>query len=246
MFIESDTINIKGIPQYVRIRELLRKAIQEGQFQVGDQIPSETELAEIYDVSRMTARRAVNDLADEGLLVRQSGLGTFVCDPKYIRRASRLTSFYEEMERQGFKPTSRVLSLELKTASQDVAAKLQLSEDDRIIKSVRLRLVDGKPIALHKAYVPYHLFPNLLNRTDLDTKSLYSIYEQEGFEIIKGKDRITAIMPNPEQIELLEMPPNIPIMLTERVTYVAGEKIIEYVRSYTRADMYAYEVEILR
>jgi len=246
MFVEKSGMNISGIPQYVRIRELLRKSLQAGQFQIGDQIPSETELAQTYAVSRMTARRAVNELAEEGLLVRQSGLGTFVCDPKYGRIGSRLTSFHEEMQRQGYHPTSRVLSQTVDAATKDVAAKLQLNEGDKVIRIARLRYVDGKPVALQKAYIPYQLFPDLLDRTDLDTQSLYQIYEQRGFEIIKGKDRITAIKPNAEQIRLLGMSPAIPVILTERVTYAKGDKLIEFVKSYARADMYAYQVEILR
>lgn len=246
MFVEKDGLNISGIPQYVRIRELLRRSLRAGEFQIGDRIPSETELAETYVVSRMTARRAVNELAEEGLLVRQSGLGTFVCDPKYGRIGSRLTSFHEEMKRQGYNPTSRVLSNGAEEATKDVAAKLQLDAGDKVVRVVRLRFVDGKPIALQKAYVPYQLFPDLLDRTDLDTQSLYQIYEQRGFEIIKGKDRITAIRPNAEQIRLLKMSAGIPVILTERVTYAKGDKLIEFVKSYARSDMYAYQVEILR
>jgi len=246
MVADKSSLNISGIPQYVRIRELLRRSLQAGEFQVGDQIPSETELAQTYVVSRMTARRAVNDLAEEGLLVRQSGLGTFVCDPKYGRKGSRLTSFFEEMERQGYHATSRVLSQELKEATKEVAAKLQLEAGDKVIRIVRLRYVDGKPVSLQKAYIPYQLFPDLLDRTGLETQSLYQIYEQRGFEIIKGKDRITAVKPNAEQIRLLEISPAIPVILMERVTYAKGDKLIEFVRSFARADLYAYEVEMLR
>lgn len=246
MFVEKDGMNTSGIPQYVRIRELLRRSLQAGEFQIGDRIPSETELAETYVVSRMTARRAVNELAEEGLLVRQSGLGTFVCDPKYGRIGSRLTSFYEEMKRQGYHPTSRVLSKGVEEATKEIAAKLQLDAGDKVIRIMRLRYVDRKPIALQKAYVPYQLFPDLLDRTDLDTQSLYQIYEQRGFEITKGKDRITAIKANAEHVKLLKMSPAIPVILTERVTYAKGDKLIEFVRSFARADMYAYQVEILR
>ncbi len=205
MIVEKDEMNISGIPQYVRIREMLRRSLQAGKFQIGDQIPSETELAHTYVVSRMTARRALNELADEGLLVRQSGLGTFVCDPKYSRKGSRLTSFHEEMELQGHHPTSRVLSKGVKEVTKEVASKLQLAAGDQVIRIVRLRYVDAKPVALQKAYVPYQLFSDLLERTDLDTQSLYQIYEQRGFEITKGRDRITAIKPNAEKIKLLEM-----------------------------------------
>lgn len=246
MIVEKDGINISGIPQYVRIRETLRRSLQAGKFQIGDQIPSETELAQTHVVSRMTARRAVNELAGEGLLVRQSGLGTFVCDPKYSRKGSRLTSFHEEMALQGHHPISRVLSQGVREATKDVAAKLHLDAGEKVIRIVRLRYIDAKPVVLQKAYLPYQLFSDLLDRTDLDTQSLYQVYEQRGFEIIKGRDRITAIKPNAEKVKLLEMAPTIPVILMERVTYAKGDKLIEFVRSYARSDKYAYEVEILR
>ncbi len=242
----KEKIDTRGVPQYVRIREDLRRAIDNGTYKVGDAIPSEPALAEEYDVSRMTARQAVTELVDEGLLVRRPGLGTFVQHPRYVRRSSRLTSFYEEAVDTGRAPYSRVLGLECIPATGAVATALDLEEGDLVIRSQRLRFMDGVPTAIHDAYMPYELYPGLLDRTDLAHESLYAIYESQGYRITKGRDRISARMPTDEQRELLQMEPNQPLIVVERITYAQDDIIVEFVKSFVRADRYVYEVEVLR
>jgi GntR family transcriptional regulator len=236
----------KDIPRYVCIRESLRAAIDSGGYPLGSRVPSETELARKHGVSRMTARRAILNLVSEGLLYRRSGSGTFVTRPKLVRKVGRLKNLYEEMEEKRFLPISSLLELRRIPADRSVTAALEIDHGEDVIYCRRLRNLIGEPVALHEAYVPYRRFPELLEHTDLEQKSLHRIYEERGLKLAGGRDRINAVMPNREQAEHLAIQGNVPLLMIERITFTEDGLPIEFVRIYVRGDQRAYEVELIR
>jgi len=238
--------NVRGVPLYIQIREALRDAILRGIYRVDDQIPPEDALAAQYGVSRMTARRAVMELVNEGLLVRYPGRGTFVGRPKLGRRSTRLTSYFEEMVARGLQPSSQVLSLGLVPASGKIASALEIPEGQSVIRVERLRFANDEPMTIHEAYIPYQLYPELLRRKDLGIQSLYVLYEQRGFRLAKGRDRIEARLADARQAKLLGISCGSPILYTERITYTDDGTIIEFVQCYSRADRYFYQVDLHR
>ena len=144
-------------PIYIQIHNRLRKAVEDGQWQVGDKIPSERELAIQFGVSRMTLRQAVQTLVEEGLLERRVGAGTYVANRKVQERVSGVTSFTELMEQAGKVPSSRTVSYHITTPSLSESEKLQLAPNEQILRMERIRFGNDEPICFEVATVPERL-----------------------------------------------------------------------------------------
>src|SRR5690349_19645318 len=113
-------------PLYDQLKEILRQEIAKGAYRPEEQLPSETQLVQRYNISRTTVRQALNDLVNEGILYRRQGKGTFVAPPKIEQELVRLTDFVEDMAQAGLNPSSKVISLTEEAASPEVAATLGL------------------------------------------------------------------------------------------------------------------------
>lgn len=135
-------------PKYRRLLETLRTEIQQGIYQVHDRIPSEKELRERFDVSRVTVRRALKELTDEGLLVRYQGKGTFVSMPKIQRDLKSVTSFHTSCTLMGLTGSARVISSQMTVPGERDMKELQLDADARVVEIRRLCMADGEPVML--------------------------------------------------------------------------------------------------
>ncbi|MBQ6527015.1 MAG: GntR family transcriptional regulator [Clostridia bacterium] len=135
-------------PKYRRLLETLRTEIQQGIYQVHDRIPSEKELRERFDVSRVTVRRALKELTDEGLLVRYQGKGTFVSMPKIQRDLKSVTSFHASCTLMGLTGSARVISSQMTAPGERDMKELQLDADARVVEIRRLCMADGEPVML--------------------------------------------------------------------------------------------------
>jgi len=166
------------LPLYAQIERNLRDLIQGGRLQPGQHVPPEWELAELYGVSRLTVRRALDDLVRQDWLNRRHGVGTFVSRPAVAAIAPSKLSFTQEMLAIGRKPSSRLLSCKVVTAPQSVnscrAATLLLLDDQAaLVEIVRLRLADDLPLLLETAYLSSLRFPDLESDEELAGGSLY-------------------------------------------------------------------------
>ena len=157
-----DTLNeISGIPLYIQIRERVLEQIKNNEIRMGDKLPAEEEIARESGVSRLTVRRAMDDLVADGLLQRIRGKGTFVVSRRMTRHYSRLTSFYEEAAEQGLKPSSRLLSFAIVSAPPEIAGRLDTASSAQVYAIKRLRILDSHPIAVHQLYIPCDLLKQL-------------------------------------------------------------------------------------
>jgi GntR family transcriptional regulator len=210
----------------------------------GSAIPPERVLCERFGVSRMTLRRAVDDLVREGFLERQHGRGTFVAVPK-IAQPLTMTSFTEDMRRRGFAPASRTLSLTRVSAGAPLGRRLEISPAATVLQIRRLRLADNQPMAIETLHVPEALVPGL-TAADLVDTSFYELLDlRYGFVIASGRQTIEPTVTNEEESELLGVPVHSPAFLFERTTRVQHGTVIEFVRSVYRGDRYQFEVELL-
>lgn len=209
----------------------------------GTAIPPERELCERFGVSRMTLRRAVDDLVAQGLLERQHGRGTFVVKPK-IAQPLTMTSFSEDMRRRGFEPGSRTLALDQTSAGARLARPLEVSPAEPVLRVRRLRLADQAPMAIETLYVREALVPGL-SRADLDSASFYELLrERYGVEIASGFQTIEPTVTSDEESALLGVPLHSPAFLFERITRRQSGEVVEYVRSIYRGDRYQLQVEL--
>lgn len=233
------------VPMYVQIEEHLKRRMKQGEFTVGTAIPSERELTEMFDVSRMTVRQSVMNLVTEGLLYREKGRGTFVAAPKMEQPLSGLTSFTEDMLSRGMEPGTKLISLKKVVAEDDIAKALQLIEGEQVFAVKRIRYADHKPMAIERSYLPVKIVPEL----DLNTVegSLYSFIEQQKeLSISHALQSMEATLVNKEDAEFLQISVPAAVIVIERVSYLTDEIPFEIVRSTYRADRYKFTSEIRR
>lgn len=232
------------IPLYHQIKTLLEERIDSGEWPPGLRVPSERELCEQFGVSRITVRQAISQLVYEARLVRQQGLGTFVASPRIHQHLSLLTGFTEDMQRHGRRPSSRVLRFEQASASASVGRELGLETGEPVILLMRLRLIDGDPLAVETAFLPAHRCPGLLGE-DLENQSLYSLLGRK-FAIFpeRALQRLEAVACPEAEARLLGVRKASPILHIYRTTFNGQDQPFEYTESYYRGDRYIFQAEL--
>ncbi len=230
-------------PLYSRLRQAIRDRVTTGEWRPGDQIPTIRQLGELYGVSRITVVQALDTLAHEGVLIRWQGKGIFVSQPRAAEPRIPLLSFTEETVARGATPSSRTLRLRLEQATPGLQARLDLNPHEGVVLLERLRLVNGSPLALQQAYLPRHIVPNLLDRTE-PIESLYQVLaDTYGVLPTSASETYAAIRLDANQARLLETRPGAPAFQVHRTLRDQHGRTIEFVRSVVRGDI--YEVRLL-
>lgn len=230
---------IAGVPQYRRIEHALRERI--ARLRPGAELPSDAELCAEFGVSRMTARNAMQRLAEEGLIVRLPGRGSYVAQPPVHRRADQLMTFSREMQRRGRVPTSEVLAREVRPASAQEAATLGVDPEEPIVSVRRLRLADGVPIALERAVLNRSV-ADVVMSADLVRGSLHEALARAGHVLRRGTGTITAEPASGEDAGLLRVGGGEPLLVERRVILDSQGRRIEATESRYAADRYALDV----
>ncbi len=224
-------------PLYDLIEQNLRELILHDHLHVGEAVPSEWELAELYGVSRLTVRTALDDLTRQGWLIRRHGVGTFVAHPKVTEITPSKLSFSEQMRAIGRTPSSELVSLGVVVADAVVASQLNLEQDHPVVEIVRLRLADGEPVLLETSYLSQRRFPLLENATELATSSLYDwlvAYYQTSVAMMD--QTLEPVLLNEAQAFQLKTQPGTPAILSKVLAYTTAGDPIEYSWSVTRGD----------
>ena len=237
---------VSPIPLYYQLAELIREQIESGELKPGDQLPSERELGERADISRMTARQAVAYLVNQGTLVARPGVGTFVVEPKLTHDALHLLGFTEEMIHKGWAATSRVLEQTLVTPPPPVTTWLELKPGEPAVKIVRLRLSQDVPLLLETIFLPAALCPGLESE-DLGAKSLYTLLEQRyGLRLERARQTFESTTANEYEARLFGITPGAPMILLEGVTYGSQGRPLEYFKAVYRGDRFKFELDSYR
>lgn len=181
----------------------------------GDAVESDSELSALFNVSRMTVRQAAQRLADEGLIYRVPGVGTFVAEPKVHRDIARLRSFTEEMTRRGAVASSRVLVVEIRTGQPAELAALHLAPRAKVTHVRRLRLADGKPVAIENVVLPISCAA-VLNH-DLEHGSLHDALREIGEIPTGATGTLIAANAGQDDAELLGVQPAAALLVEERL-----------------------------
>ena len=234
-----------GKPKYQQIKDLLLGSIQSGALDDGACLPPERELCERYDVSRVTVRKAIKELEDEGAVYRIQGKGTFLRRPqnKITQVFTRLTSFTEDMLSRGMTAGSRILLTEQVAASAEIAEKLDLAPGAPVILFRRLRLADGEPMAIETSYLNDKLFHPMLDK--YTGGSFYSFMRDELGLVPRRAVQSLEVADIPEwEAKLLGDPGRSVALLMCRQTFDASDRPIEYVVSKYRSDKYRFHIEL--
>jgi GntR family transcriptional regulator len=228
-----------AIPHYRRIEAVLRRRIASGQ--PGDALPSDAQLCVEFGVSRMTARNAMQRLAEEGLVIRAPGRGSFIAEPPLHRQANRLMTFSDEMRRRGLVPESRLLALEVRPSSEAEAFHLGLAPGEPVVAVRRLRLADGIPMALETAVLDRRVGPAVM-QADLVTGSLHEAIRAAGHVLHRGSATIRAESAGPEDAAILGIRIADPLLVERRVIRDNHGRRIEATESRYPGERYALDV----
>jgi GntR family transcriptional regulator len=234
------------LPLYHQVREAILTLIVEGGLQEGSLIPTEREIGEKFQVSRITVRRAIDELVREGYLVAQQGKGTFVARPKIDRRMTQMQSFSEQMSEEGHRPGSQLLSLRHEKATGHVASELEIQNDDWIWVVERLRYADDEPICISVTYLNLPLDVTLTPAELQQEPSLWAILDKKGVRLTRSEETVQAIGAGEREAELLNIEVGAPLLLVDGVVYTADNTPIEYHEMFNRGDRYKYSIQTTR
>lgn len=228
------------VPLYHQLAEQLGEAISSGVLQPGDPFENEVAIVERLNLSRPTVRRAIQELVDQGLLLRRRGLGTTVAARKVHRRAE-LTSLWDDLARAGALPTTKVLSHEL-VQDERVATALDLPLDTVFLSIVRLRSSGDAPLAVLQNWLP----PGLddLTRERLEDEGLYALLRERGVRPVVAHQSIGARTPTARERKYLGIRGSEPVLTMSRSAFDAVGKAVEFGDHCYRASTYTIEVMI--
>jgi GntR family transcriptional regulator len=232
------------VPLYHQLQTLLKTEIESGKWRPDEQLPSETKLAEMYQVSKITLRQALEKLAELGYIRRVHGRGTFVERRKFDEGPRELTSFTEEMRKHDLDATSRVLSQRVVEADARVSDVLGLPAKSRVFVLKRVRLAAGEPMSIQTAHIPAAFVPGL------EVTSMVSLYDvlQREYHLYAARARETyfAAAADASAASLLGIPAGAPVFSVERVTLLPNEKPFEFVQSVVRGDRYSIVLDLVK
>lgn len=233
-----------SMPLYVQICEYWRARIVRNQLKPGDQLPTETEMARLHGVSKITVRQAIHLLVNEGLVATRQGKGTFVRSAKHQWDLSKLYSFSEDMEMRGFAPGGRVLKKEIVKGAVE---QLKLDDNNALaIRVERLRLADNEPMAIELLRMPYEPFADIYDDI-VDNVSLYKLIEDKtGIKPGYGTQFIEAALPDKREQKLLQINAQEAVLKLERVSFSREGTPIEHTISTYRGDQYRFRVTLKR
>lgn len=229
-------------PLYLQLRRRISEAIEDGRLTPGESLPAERDIAAMSGLSRVTVRKAVQELVATGQLVQRRGSGTFVA-PRVERVEMplwRLNSFTEDMARRGKVTDAIWLMRGLAESSPDEVMRLGLKAHERVARLARVRLTDGVPLAIERAALPGSMLPD---PEDVE-QSLYEYLGARGLRPIRAVQRISATNITGEDARLLELPSGAAGLQIERISFLASGRVIEITKSIYRGDAYDFTAEL--
>jgi GntR family transcriptional regulator len=233
---------VRGGPLYLKLKNMIEDAVVSGRLKHGDALPAERDIADEAAISRVTVRKAIDDLVDQGLLVRRRGSGTFVVKPvpRMQQALTRLTSFSEDMRRRGMVPGSRWLDRGIFEPTSEETMTLGLAGSARVARLTRLRTANDMPIALERTSLADDMLPD----PDLVENSLYQALAQRNIRPVRANQRICAVLLKDEETELLGVPPGSAALSVQRIAYLEGGRVMEVSTALYRSDAYDLVAEL--
>jgi GntR family transcriptional regulator len=237
---------LDGTPLHKQISDWLRGQIQDGLLKESEKLPSENELSDSFDVSRVTVRRALQTLENEQLIYRCQGLGSFVSDQRTRQSFTELKDFEEELSGTGLQASSKVISFGQEKVTPEICSYLGVKEDAIVVKLERIRLGNEQPIAYDITWMPL-FYGQLIDGHDLQKTTLFKILENE-FEIPidKGCYRLEATAADTAIANYLDIKKQTPVLLIDRISYTIKDKPIYFQKRYYRNDKIVFEVRTQR
>ena len=229
-----------GVPLYYQLKEYLLEEIKKN-YQAGDLLPSEGEIERKYGVSRITVRKAIEELSREGIVIKKQGKGTFVQEQKILYDANVIGSLTQRLEKQNHQLQTKAIEYLTITEAHHVKTLLQC---DTLLCIKRYRTLDEKPFAIMLNYIDITRVPKLQERFNIE--SLYTFYTQQyGIKFYHAEETVEAKAATEEQSQQLELPPHMPLLSLQRLSYDQNHQPVEYSDIVIRSDMYKHKIILL-
>ena len=226
-------------PLYRQLMQRIRVDIEKGKYPEGSRIPPEHELEQLYQVSRVTVRRALAELTEEGLLERKQGKGTFVSAPRIRQDLKSLHSFYDACKQNGRVPTTEVLHVKETTAEARDAEELNLRPGSRIVETLRVRKADGEPVVLERNR--FSMAFAYLEDEDL-RGSLYAVLREYGAEPTQAVHDISLTLATEEQAALLKVERGTPLLRLHELIFDQRGRPLHNSDQLIRGDRFVFRI----
>jgi len=235
---------LKDTSLYFQTKEHLKKYIEDNGLKAGDCLPPEKDLTARYGVSRITMRRAMEELEREGFIYRLHGKGTYVSSQRINVQLSYLSSFTEDMLERGYSTFSKILELKVIPPDDVVKKALHLENGKNIILLERIRYADNQPIALEKCYIPQEPFANIIHQ-NLENQSLNKLMQtMYNIRFSYAKQWIGTKIASKEVKKIFGITTPIALLAMKRNVYDVNDIPVQYTISYYRGDFYEYEITL--
>lgn len=237
----SNLQNKVASPLYQQLYDAIMEKITLGEYQVGSQIPSEDQLSQIYKVSRITVRSAIQKLCDDNVLVKKHGKGTFVSLPVYVESVSAEGSFTKSCLQMGKTPSTEIISKDLKYIDKRICEQLNIDENEKAIHIQRLRFIDGHASMLEEDYFIAN-FDFMLSKSVEQQPLLDVIRENTGNTAKFFDDVIEIKYATKEQAKYLDCVIGAPLLYVSQVVVGDSNQVLYYNEQYIRSDIYKFSV----
>lgn len=232
------------IPLYRQVQQSIAEHIAAGRLPPGQQLPSERQLCERFDISRVTARRALAALVNDGLIQASPGRGWFVSDGHLSEPPNALQSFTALALARGLAPTARVLRQEVRDATVDEADGLQVAPGAKVFELERVRLLDDMPVAVHHCLIALALCPALAD-ADYRGSSVYDVLLTHArIAPTLAECTLEATSAGPEMAPLLDVGKGAPVLVSRQTTFDERGRPIETSRIVYRGDRYRFRTKL--
>ncbi len=249
--LRSESLDVPFVPQipierdsatplYQQISQPLSELISSGQLVPGQLIEDEVAMANRLQVSRPTARRALEELVNRGLVIRRRRVGTRVA-PRHVHRPLGLTSLYDDLQKSGYDIRTEVLSYEIVLADAEQAAQLKTAEDTETVRIRRLRYIDDSPLAIMANLIPTDVAPSF---RELNEQGLYACLRCRGINPYSAEQSIGARLATRNDADLLKIDPGSALVTVQRTTYDRSGRIIELGDHVYVSSLYSYHLQL--
>jgi GntR family transcriptional regulator len=230
---------------YLQIRDILVEQIDSGKLRPGDALPGERTMAEMFDVSRVTVRKCIGNMVEEGYLIRSRGKETVVAIRKISHRLGTLLGVAEELSEENNVVKVKVLYKGYEKITSEIRKHLKSEDNLEVYAFSRLIQRDNKSLVVNYSYVP-HDIGKLVETLDLECDKVFKYLENCGYNVSYAEQVITAGICNKKEAELLNYKVGQPVIIIKRITFLENGYPILYERSTYRGDEYQYSIKLLR
>jgi len=229
------------LPLYRKIASEMKHRIESGQWKKGEAIPTENRLVDEFNTSRVTIRKAIDVLQQEGLLYKIQGSGTYVKEKKFEHNLYTLKSFTEEMKIEGRSIHSNIIEFSMQSAGKSIANQLNIQPDEKVFFVRRQRMVDDVPLVVEDTYLPVNMFPDLSVEVMKGSKYEY-IEREKKLKIKESFQEFIPILPDDEIKRLLHLEKDIPILKVALYSLLENNTPFEYTELYFKSDEYRFTI----